>query len=967
MKLLIRNCILTVLFFMQSFSAFAQAGTGVIRGSVIDSTNKEVIFGAALLLEGTQKGGITDLYGNFLISGVTAGTYKLRVSYISYTTKTIQNITVKAGDTLNLGNIELGSLSLGVVDVVDIRNTSSVAAVLTEIKESETVVSGISAEVIQRGTSRNVAEVVKLIPGVTLSDNRFIMIRGLTPRYNTVLLNNVFAPSGEAEVRAFSFDILPANMVDRVLIFKTATPELPGDFAGGVVKVFTKSIPDKTAIKVSYSTSYRDNTTFKDFYNVKQGNRFWLSYDNGYHALPNEFPDFETLKNVLNNNNGSTQISDRQKYTDLLNNENWYPTLNQAPLDQRFGIDFLKRIAIGEKLLFGSTSSISYSNTKAFTPGERQLRRPGDYDGSGILFFRYADQNYEHNVRLSGLQNFALVIGTKHKFEFKNLYTHMANSSYLYANGADIDDDFYYKRSSLRNTFRGIYSGQLSGEHEIIKSLKANWVLGYASTNTDDPDFKNYYFQASGASSGQPPPPDLVYTAAFGVGSIISATSPARYFGKTFETTQTGGVDLDYQLEISALKWFKPKIKVGYLYELKQRESFTRLIGYTTSAAGSFGLNNISNDSLFLPGNFNLGENGFLISEGGFVAPNYSAINTYNAYYFSATIPIGEKVNLSGGIRVEHNVRELGTDPIEENNFPFVEDTLFKLPSCNLSYRFNDKHLIRLAYSQTVNRPEIREASTAFWYENITNPKIIISGNGNLKTATVKNYDFRYEFYPHPGETFSVGAFYKQFTNPIEQIFQNDGTLSPNGTFINTLGATSYGLELELVQSFRAWFKQPNFFSNFSVNLNAAYIRSEINVGDDSLIDQYNAERPLFGQAPYILNTGIYYQNDSIGLAVNIAYNITGPRIFRGGSAVGIPDIYEMPVNMIDLNIAKKINKYLECKLSIQNLLDSKFLFIQYYTEDRKVPNFKKEGDSVNIYNGFRTGRYYTITLSFKI
>ena len=972
----------SILFFLVS-EIHAQSTKGSITGTVQDSTTKEMLVGVTVQVEGTTIGVFTNENGRFILNGLAAGDYTLRVSYVSYNNKIKNNLKVTANDTLNIGMVKLStSIVLKEVVVVGAKVTSTQMAVMEEIKKSESIVSGIGAQQILRGQSRTAADVVRLVPGVTVQDNRFIMIRGLTPRYNSVLLNNVFAPSSEAEARAFSFDMLPANMIDRVLIYKTASPELPGDFAGGVVKVFTKSVPDVNSIKISYSTSFRDNTTNRDFYNVNQGDQFWLSFDKGYHALPSEFPDVSTFSRVLGTFETPQDLDERIRLNKLFSNKDWYPTLAKAPLDQRFGADFSGRFKLGDKLILGTATSLGYSNTKAYTSGKRQLRSPGNYNGDSTQFlFDFNDQIYEHSVRLSGLQNFALLIGSKHKIEFKNLYNHFGNSIYSYAYGFDYNSGPYLKYNTLLNSFRSLYTSQLLGEHTILKNLNFSWVSGYSATSTDEPDLKNYSYTANvpvltdPRLDGYQAPFDTIvpFFSDIAVGTVLSATSPARYYGKTLETSRSAGFDLDYLVEIPVLKWFQPKIKIGYFHEFKERNSFTRLIGYTVNEFSS--LENIGYeavDSVYLEENFSLDGEGLLISEGAFISPNYILENEYNASYVSVNLPIGKKINLIGGVRSEHNVRKIGIDKTQRFSpiiFPYVEDSVIVLPSYNLSYRIHKKHLFRVAYAQTINRPEYREASPSSYFENIRNPKIIITGNPLLKTASVKNYDFRYEWYPYAGATISLAAFYKKFTNPIEQIFLGADGTTPDGSIINTPEATNYGMEIEVVQSFRNLFETHHFLSDFSINANAAIIKSRIEVLDPTnklIIQQYNSDRPLFGQAPYIFNAGIYYQNDSLGLALNIAYNITGPRIFRVGS-VGIPDVYEMPVNMVDMSISKKIFKYLEIKFGVQNLFNSEFLFLQYFTEDKKVPGFVKEGPSVNKYNAFRTGRYYTLGFTFKI
>ncbi len=111
---------------------------------------------------------------------------------------------------------------------------------INAIKESKLVVSGISAEQIVRLPDKDAAQVMQRVSGVTISDNRFVLVRGVPERYNQVMINNVIGPSTEIDRRSFSFDLIPAGAIDQMLMYKSGAAELPGDFAGGVIKLVTK-------------------------------------------------------------------------------------------------------------------------------------------------------------------------------------------------------------------------------------------------------------------------------------------------------------------------------------------------------------------------------------------------------------------------------------------------------------------------------------------------------------------------------------------------------------------------------------------------------------------------------------------------------------------------------------------------------------------------------------------------------
>ncbi len=241
--------------------------SGSIEGIITDKKNQETLIGTNVVIDGTMKGTITDAKGYFQLTDLAPGIYKLRISYVSYAPVVLENIKVEPNKTVNL-QIALEETAVGLADVTvkAVRRTNTENAIIVDIKNSPFVSIGVSAQQISKTLDKDAAEVVKRIPGITVMDDRFLIVRGLAQRYNSVWLNNSSTPSSEADVKAFSFDVVPSSLIDNIMIYKSPAAELPADFSGGFVKITTKSIPEKNGFFVNYSTSYNQGTRFNTFY-----------------------------------------------------------------------------------------------------------------------------------------------------------------------------------------------------------------------------------------------------------------------------------------------------------------------------------------------------------------------------------------------------------------------------------------------------------------------------------------------------------------------------------------------------------------------------------------------------------------------------------------------------------------------------------------------------------------------------
>ncbi|MFM1744340.1 MAG: hypothetical protein RLZZ630_277, partial [Bacteroidota bacterium] len=345
-KLIVSICLIT------GFTLPGLSQSGILQGKVTDQVTRETLIGANIRLEETGAGNVTDIDGAFRIEGIRPGTYTVIVSYVGYAPLRRSGIVINDGARTTI-DFELGSnlQELKTAEVVSTRITHTENAVLAEMRKSEQVVNGISNQQISRTQDRNTSEVIRRLPGISIIEDRLVVIRGLSERYNNVMLNDAFAPSVESDKKAFSFDLLPSAMLDRVLVYKTASPDLPGEFAGGVVKIYTRNLPEQDFISFGSSIGIRSNTTFRSFEKASTGRLDWLGMDNGDRSLPKGFPA----------NLAGLSAAEQAAWGAQLPNT-WVSESVTAPIDQRYQLAMAKRFQIG-KVQAGNITGLQYSNT----------------------------------------------------------------------------------------------------------------------------------------------------------------------------------------------------------------------------------------------------------------------------------------------------------------------------------------------------------------------------------------------------------------------------------------------------------------------------------------------------------------------------------------------------------------------------------------------------------------------------
>ena len=929
-----KKVVLTLL--LAGFGWAAQAQQGTIRGAVKDAKTNEELIGATVRVAGTTIGASTDIEGFFTLPRLAEGSYTIEISFVSYRTKSIPNVTVQADKITEVNAfLDEESTTLEEVKIVAVRETNTEVSMISEIKAAQQIVSGISAQQIARSLDRDAAQVVRRVPGITIVGDRFINIRGLNQRYNNVMLHNAFTPSMETDVKAFSFDIIPSNQIDRMLVYKSPAAELPGEFAGGIVKIFTKNIPNENAITFDYSTTFRQGTTFGSFDAMDGGPNYWTGFNNGYQNLSRFFPS--TLKNVT-----GAQLEQAGR---MLRN-NWETTPQTAIPDQRFALSGNFRMKLGN-VRIGNVTALNYSDARTIFSVDRNEFNT-NIGGVESVVYDYDDRRSSRNIRVGIIHNWAFKFNDRHSIEFKNLYNQNSIGSYVNRTGQNLEGNFSPDINSFDQVYRGIYTGQLTGKHQLTDHTTVDWVAGYNNSYREQPDYRRYRADVVDRTTGR----KELYVP---VGSAV-AFFLGRFSSRMDENAYTGAINLTQKVAFKGDDFIE--IKAGGFYEAKDRTFGARNLGYvrTLSTSQDILLGSISN--LFQPQNIN-NLNGIRIDEQTNPNDSYEATNTLMAGYASANIPLSRKLNLIAGARYEHNTQALNSSLLNGQPVNVSYPVGKLLPSVNLSYNFNEKSLLRLAYGMTVNRPEFRELAPFAFFDFDYN--IVYGGNPSLQTATVQNVDLRYEFYPTPSEVVSVAAFYKDFTDPIEALF-DPGAGSQgikNINFANAKGAISTGVEIEIKKSLYG-ITGSSFLDKTSLLFNSALIHSRVQLGG-SLAAGQSDNRPLQGQSPYIVNIGLNYNDTKKDFQLNVLYNVIGKRIFAVGFE-GYPDIWEMPRNVLDVSFSKGLNSRWTLKGGVSDIINQSNLLLQDGNLDGR---FDRKGDQ--IIQSFRPGATLQLGLSYRI
>ena len=891
-----------------------------ISGTVYDKTTKEPLIGASVRVNSGETGTSTDIDGRYSLD-LKDGHHLITVSYIGYADTTVVADIISYGKETVL-DIPMSPdiTSLSEVTVTAVARKDTEVAMIEEERHSVVVQTGVSAQQIARTQDKDASEVIRRVPGISIIDDKFVMVRGLSQRYNNVWLNGSAVPSSEADSRAFSFDIIPSSQLDNIIIVKSPAPEYPSDFTGGFVMIKTKYQPTHNGLDISMGTSVNDMTHFHDFRYYKCGGKYF----NGKFDSPLvTYPGYSNRIDVLDNGfSNDWKVYTRKPVGDFKLN---------ASYNNRWRFE-----SVGTLGLLGSFNfSDSY---RTMTDMENSLYGPYDIADDKQVYLRKAtDNQYTRDTKLGGMLNFSfLPDNNNHRYEWKTIYNRIIKDRYSDRAGFNAQPDnieemeYYYSTRNTLNT-------QFTGRHEFTSSSLWDWSAGYAYSDRDMPDRR--LIQLTDRTDNR-----------MGIYRIN------REFTRLRE--HTASLNTNYRQEI-ALGRFRPVVKAGLYAEYRGRTYDVREFQYSwqpdNNLPSGFEFSDDIPGDVLIPGNF--GPDKLYLYENINFQNSYKANSRQLSGYVGINIP-WKALTVYGGIRYEYvdQLLRMNTRQSESS----LQDTHYYykdlFPSINFNYRFSDAHQLRAAYGRTTNRPEFRELAPTVYYDFDLGSSVM--GNYDLKAAYIQNYDLRYEWYPSKGEIVSIALFYKKFKNPIEWTYTVAGGTDLIYSYINAKGTDNYGIEIDIR-------KNLGFIGleDFSLSFNGSFIKSKVTFEEGNNID-----RPMQGQSPYLINTGIFYNRS--GWSAAILYNRIGKRIVGVGNKYGtgadgssrnIPNSYEMPRNSLDLSFGKKFGHW-EVKASVRDILAERYLFKQI--EDITILDKTKHIEEVT--RSYKPGRNFNLSIAYR-
>ena len=909
-------------------TAFAQ-NAHILKGNIKDGDSSEGLPGVTVSVFEAGKTAstittLTDIDGNFEFT-LKPGNYKIVIESMGYQSKEVTDITVAEGASLPTVSVvmsESKSTELNEVVVSSSMKKESVNALFTMQKNAASVSDGISAEAIKRSPDRNTADVLKRVSGTTIQDNKFVIIRGLSDRYNTALVDDAVLPSTEPNRKAFSFDIIPSAVIDNIIITKAGTPDLPADFAGGVINVLTKEVPEENFNNISIGTGVNTVSTFKDFKSGYKSGTDILGFDGG-RQLPKNFPTVKEASSFLT-------PAKSAEYLNMLNNDFSIQTRSALPqVNLQAGLGRVYRMDKGRK--FGFFGAINYNHSENIRPNV--LRQYDD--------FNYTDNVYNYSTNLGGVVNMGYYYG-KSKIGLKTLYNRNFDDNFMYREGLNIgrNRDIQYYAFDLVQ--KALFKTTLNGEHQVGSGQsKINWLLSYNYISNNQPDQKKLSYSYD--------PTQQIYLA--DMGTLGKANN--RMFSKLGESIVNANVN--YSKPVNMFE--KSTLKTGLFGQYRTRDFSNRYVGVTTQDQDVI---RQPIQDLFSPENIN--KQVYDFRDQTITGDEYSATSSTSGAYAMLDNKFTDKLRLVWGARFEAYKIDLST-PEKKYVDQFWWDVL---PSANLTYALTEKTNLRASYFKSLARPELREMALLGYYDYELNATI--NGNPNLQRTIIHNMDLRYEYFPKAGEIISGSVFYKNFSNPIEnQLFGANSAYDI--TTMNFDNARNIGIEMEIRK--KLGFLGNDFLNNFTFYANVALINSKVTFDKTRYINGRASDyRPLAGQSPYMINTSLSYHSPNSKLNLTAMYNVIGQRIYLVGDG-RFGDVYEMPRNLLDFQVAYNLSQRSELKLNVKDILSSPYRFYFDQNSDSKFTGsaFKDgvmQADKDWLLQQYKPGTTISLTYSYK-
>jgi hypothetical protein len=874
---------------------------GLLEGQIVSVEDGQPVAGARIFVSGTPIDVQTDAEGRYRIE-LPPGDYSLSVLAASFNAQTVSEIQIASEQTATRA-IELTPAGLELPDFVVLEPfvEGSLAAFVEERRTSAAVTDVLGAEQISRAGDSDAAGALKRVTGLTLVDGKFIYVRGLGERYSSTLLNGAQVPSPDPTRRVVPLDLFPTELLSGILVQKTYTADMPGEFGGGTVQLRTRGVPESFLLRTSLTVGYNDGTTGEKGLDYRGGNRDWSGFDDGNREAPPDLlaPTFPTNPAAIE---GLGEALAAKGYT-----------ISESTI----GPDLGGSISIGDDFQFsdgawslGYIGAVRYSQTWDTREEERNIIALGaDALRPVELGLRTST---DRNVDASGFFSTGLKVGELHDVVATVTQLRQTTDSRQFEDLNESGD--VERRHELEWVENELTVRQFTGQHSLpeLMNLVIGWQYTKSTANRYSPNTREYRYRFDEGLQE----------------FVVNPFSNQQRFEDLTDDADEYRLDLKLPIEFS--DEISLQVSAGASQLEKNRVSSIRRFNFAGGRPpGVF----FDIEDFYIPANIGPGAQQQRLRDVTLATDAYTADQSLDAYYLMLDGAWGPW-RLNAGARQEDNFQRVVTrQPFSANPVEIVglieESDL--LPAATLTWAYSDNAQVRLAYSETLSRPDIREQSPADFIDPLLDIRVI--GNPDLVQATIENVDLRWEYYFSATESFSIALFQKEFLNPIELV------ASPaSGALLNIRNAdsaTNTGIEIDYYRSLASvgragWL--PDFlkrvpWQDVFISANYARIDSTIDLGEDPGLVT-NVSRPLQGQSPYVANLSLSYLPEDGDVEATLLYNVSGERISRVGIR-GIPDTLEQPFHQLDFTLSAALPwDGWKAKLRLRNILDDTSEFL---------------------------------------
>jgi outer membrane receptor protein involved in Fe transport len=888
--------VLAALVFLP-FLPVRAAAMGRVQGKVIATETGEAIGFADLLLipaDTTMKkvGMLSNADGTFLLVA-PAGHYTLQIRALSYATKRIDGVAIEEGQLLPL-NVTLTSEAIQqkevVVEATAKQNTD--ASMMAQRRKAATVGDAVSAEQMRRAPDKNASDVLKRVTGLSVSDNKYVYVRGMGERYNSTEVDGVRVVSPEANKRVVPMDLFPAALLDNIVVQKAWSADRSGEFSGGDVQVHLKDFPGKRAWSLSLAQGSTSGTTFGNMLTYTSSSADVWGFGASSRGIPSIVNQIAGNKPLTLGQppNGFPASTLQQVEKDFANV--WTPHGAHAAPNGNYALTY------GDEWKpFGRPVGMIGSWT--FNRSLEQHDEVQRFTDNGVVAKSQYDMTRSNeSVQMGANASLSFRPSPSHRLSVRGLYTNKADDEVVQYEGLDPNaGEFFRRATKLTYVQRDIRYATVEGTDDVAKLFHStfDWQFTRSLAHRQQPDKREATYIRVPLDESNP--------------GFWGLATGRREYGDIHEDGWSTVLKLATPYKLGG--WGSGRWVVGYDRQSRARVNGYRRFDFIPGQPGQ----DAPPESVY-----------DAVNEATIAQDNYHASQLVEAYFVSTDVPLGKRVRGNVGLRREQGDQQVASHDLFNPGIVTSSGSFRStdwLAGGNLTWAATDHMNVRAAASRTLNRPDMDDLSTLQALD-FAGDRIRI-GNPHLVRALIANYDLRVEAFPGLGDVLAAGVFYKNLQHPIEPaLFGTNGQLGVRPE--NSEGGHNIGGEFEVRSGLgKLWSR----LDRLSFNSNLSFISSKIRTAQTT--NRGNTEHPLVGQAPYLFNVGLTYTSKGGHGELSVLTSMVGRRLKElnitqvNASGDGIPNLFTQGSTTLDATASFAPMRGSRLRIGAGNLLNTPY------------------------------------------